>query len=429
MVKTRLPLTILLLIVLSLVSCIFIPQNQDNAHEALYTGIAAWINGNALNTESIAGPERSMIHLVDRQVIPIPSEARSSDALGIIRKGSPDYVLAFNSIMWNGVIRQPWFQQRYKPLYTFFDHYDTIAPAVIYAYAPSRFDTGETINVAQNFTGEAPVITSYQIDTTRIFPGRSLHLTLTWQAASALYAGKVDLALMIYSEIEKRPVYTLLDTFQPEYETFYDTTFIRTYHTFILPSELAVGQYNLRVSLSQENGAPLPVETSTGELLNFLNLLTLERPSLVGTQEIIPAFPTTYHFLEEDYPVISLAGYDTFTQTTTGTRMRVDLVWRCIQSLTGDYTVFVHIRDTENNVVAQADNKPLNWTFPTNQWQTGQYIYDEHNLDIAEDLAHGSYFLYVGLYDAQTGQRLPILQPSGDRLANDEILLSPIRIR
>ncbi len=429
MVKSTLPLTVLSFIVLVLVSCTISPPQPGNPHQILFDNVAAWLNANASTTESIAVPRGSSTNFGDRHIVTVPNQTGTFDTLGIINMEKPDYVLAVNSITWDGVIHQPWFQQRYKALHTIYDNYDMITPAVIFGYRPSPFDIGETTKVTQKFTDGAPIISSYRINTMRLFPERMLYLSITWLIASADYADKVYLTLQLYSDKEQKPVYTVMEAFNPAYETFFDKTYITTYHIVVLPSTLAVGPYSLRIFLNQENGAPFSVKTLTGEEQGYVNLTALEHPPLVSTAELIPSYSTTYHFLESNQPIITLSGYDMLTQTLTGARLRVGLVWRTIQTPSGDYTVFVHIRDAANNVVAQVDNKPINWTYPTLKWQTGQYIYDEHIVDLDENLPRGIYRLYVGLYDAQTTRRLPVLNSSGERLVDDEIPLSDLKIR
>ena len=62
---------------------------------------------------------------------------------------------------------------------------------------------------------------------------------------------------------------------------------------------------------------------------------------------------------------------------------------------------------------AQHDGVPCDATEPTWHWQTGEYILDEHSLTVPADTSPGEYLLGVGLYDADTLERLP---PTGEDL-------------
>jgi hypothetical protein len=98
---------------------------------------------------------------------------------------------------------------------------------------------------------------------------------------------------------------------------------------------------------------------------------------------------------------IALVGFTLDPGPTT----RLRLVWHMrAAELRTDYTVFVHVRDEAGQNVAQADAAPRAGAHPTSLWLAGEYIED----DYAFDLAPGSYALVVGLYDAETGERLPV---------------------
>ena len=57
-------------------------------------------------------------------------------------------------------------------------------------------------------------------------------------------------------------------------------------------------------------------------------------------------------------------------------------------------------------IVAQRDAAPVDWTRPTSGWVEGEVVSDPQPLALPGDLPAGSYRLLVGLYDAETLQRL-----------------------
>jgi hypothetical protein len=63
---------------------------------------------------------------------------------------------------------------------------------------------------------------------------------------------------------------------------------------------------------------------------------------------------------------------------------------------------------------------------PTSQWARDEVIVDERTVPIPDDLPPGDYRLVVGLYRADTGERLPVLAPTGV-VMNDGLVL-PIAI-
>jgi hypothetical protein len=84
--------------------------------------------------------------------------------------------------------------------------------------------------------------------------------------------------------------------------------------------------------------------------------------------------------------------------------------------------VFNHLRTPDGTNVAQVDGWPQGGRLLTTQWQVGEYVEDEYRLSIPPEAPPGPYTLYVGLYDAATGDRLPAVQ-HGQRLPGDEVAL------
>ena len=108
---------------------------------------------------------------------------------------------------------------------------------------------------------------------------------------------------------------------------------------------------------------------------------------------------------------IALLGYDhdRRAQVPAGQTLVVTLFWRCEQPVDVAYTVFVHLLDGDQRVWAQHDAMPASGEAPTSGWVTGQVVPDAHILDIPADAPAGPYEIEVGLYDASTGVRAPLL--------------------
>jgi hypothetical protein len=90
---------------------------------------------------------------------------------------------------------------------------------------------------------------------------------------------------------------------------------------------------------------------------------------------------------------------------------RVRLYWQALGAGAENYTVFVHALDASDRIVAQSDAQPAGGARPTRGWAAGETIVDEHPLRLPPETRA----LAVGLYDARTGQRLPV-RGGGDRL-------------
>ncbi len=85
----------------------------------------------------------------------------------------------------------------------------------------------------------------------------------------------------------------------------------------------------------------------------------------------------------------------------------VTLYWRTSGPVTEDYSVFLHLLDSEGQLVAQHDGRPLYGYLPTGHWSPGDVIPDRHRLSLPADLPRARYRLIAGMYVFETLERLP----------------------
>ena len=102
---------------------------------------------------------------------------------------------------------------------------------------------------------------------------------------------------------------------------------------------------------------------------------------------------------------IKLAGYD-LQRDIPARGVRLTLYWRSLALMDTSYTVFVHLLDGKNTVLASADALPGGGEFPTTGWLEGEFITDVHSFTLPPDLPDAGYPIEIGLYDAATGARL-----------------------
>ncbi len=120
-----------------------------------------------------------------------------------------------------------------------------------------------------------------------------------------------------------------------------------------------------------------------------------------------------------------LLGYDpSATELSPGSDIEIVLHWQALAEMQQSYTVFVHVMDGAQ-VVAQHDAVPGEGTLPTTGWLPGEFVSDRIVVPLPGDLQPGRYALVIGVYDAASGERLPVTdaagQPLGDHLLLDEI--------
>jgi mannosyltransferase len=108
-----------------------------------------------------------------------------------------------------------------------------------------------------------------------------------------------------------------------------------------------------------------------------------------------------------------------------GEALGVTLFWRADTSLDVRYKVFVHLYAPDGSLVTQHDSEPGGDLAPTDSWQPGQVVADNHGLLLPRRAATGVYRLVVGLYTFE-GERLTVTQdgrPLGDSLLLCEIVV------
>ncbi len=113
-------------------------------------------------------------------------------------------------------------------------------------------------------------------------------------------------------------------------------------------------------------------------------------------------------------------------RSAEGGTVSIDLRWRTDESVTGDYTRFVHILDADGQLVAQADSPPLDGFLPTSAWNPLMPVHETVHLVLPEDLLSGEYSAVVGFYDFTTLERLPV--SVDDTSAGDSIAVGQFEI-
>jgi 4-amino-4-deoxy-L-arabinose transferase-like glycosyltransferase len=174
---------------------------------------------------------------------------------------------------------------------------------------------------------------------------------------------------------------------------------VRDYRRLLVGGATPPGTYTLWLEVSDG-------EAIIGQPIRLSTIVVEERPR----QMVTPAIPNRLEVnLGES---LQLLGYDLPDTLASGKTFPVTLYWRSRAATSASYTVFVHLLDVSQKVVAQHDGIPLYGRSPTSGWLPGEIIADIHELRIPPGLLLGKYLIEVGMYDALNGQRLPV--SSGD---------------
>lgn len=123
-----------------------------------------------------------------------------------------------------------------------------------------------------------------------------------------------------------------------------------------------------------------------------------------------------YRFGEQ----ITLQGYET---AVSDSQLQVTLYWQALGNIEEDYQVFLHVLDEQGQVVAQGDGPPLANNYPTSYWVAGQTVADVHVVELPEEWMENGRLL-LGLYQLDTGTRLPVYNPQGEPLPDNAISIT-----
>ncbi|MBI3362853.1 MAG: glycosyltransferase family 39 protein [Chloroflexi bacterium] len=153
-------------------------------------------------------------------------------------------------------------------------------------------------------------------------------------------------------------------------------------------------------------------------------------PTLTEAQ--VAAIP---HHLNADFGgEMKLLGYDVASDSVRpGAALTVTLYWQSQIAMDRDWSVFVHLIDENEIVVAQRDTYPGLGLLPTRRMWPGQTLADRYVIRVpAATYAPSAARVEVGLYDFRTGERLSItdceLRIANCSPSSDALTLSSISI-
>ena len=122
---------------------------------------------------------------------------------------------------------------------------------------------------------------------------------------------------------------------------------------------------------------------------------------------------------------IMLLGYD--LSPPENREADLTLVWQALQTPTADYTIFVHLLNPDGSCCAwQKDSARVSGTYGTSRWLPGEVVIDPYVIALPADLPPGDYPIELGLYIAETGQRLGV--EAFDGITSDALFLPPLHV-
>jgi hypothetical protein len=123
-----------------------------------------------------------------------------------------------------------------------------------------------------------------------------------------------------------------------------------------------------------------------------------------------------------------LLGHDVDPTVQAGDILELILYWQCVGQMDESYTVFTHLLDQNEVIWGQQDSIPAGGEAPTTSWTEGEVIADRYQIMVDPQTPPGAYALEIGMYDAITGQRLPVHGMLGESLGRRILLAGKVEV-
>ena len=269
--------------------------------------------------------------------------------------------------------------------------------------------------------GDSIHLLGYEVETTTAQPGAAVPLTLYWRSSKPIdmdytvfvhILDEVDLVLAQRNSFHGLGVY-------PTSQWHIGRIFQETYILVLPNTTFTPNQAQFEVGLyDHTTGVRLLAETGSDNI----RFATLEiQPKMLSQ------LPNPQELLFEDH--IRLAGYTLESrQLRAGQQTNVRLYWQAGEPPTDNYKVFVHLIGEGQIRVGQHDSEPQNGAAPTTSWPLNTIVEDDHTFSINPEALPGAYQVVIGLYDAESGQRLRVLRDGDAAVQSDSVTLGGVRV-
>lgn len=267
--------------------------------------------------------------------------------------------------------------------------------------------------VEANFGGKARLV-GYSLGKPPFKIGEMLPLTLFWQSLEdgldplTVLVELQDAAGQVVVSSEQEPLWPTT-----EWER---GTVLRDPKELLLPPTLPPGEYELLVSLLTSEKIRLAVADS--DRLRLRTISVVDRPRNFEAPE--PDAQLAVNFGNQ----AQLAGVDLpDSRVEAGGVLPLTLHWQALATPEESWKVFVHLIDQEGRIVSQQDQIPGAGQFPTTGWVPQEYVVDPYQIPIPADALAGeeAYRLRIGLYNANTFERLPVIEDG--KIISDHVVL------
>ncbi len=152
----------------------------------------------------------------------------------------------------------------------------------------------------------------------------------------------------------------------------------------------------------------LPVTNQSKE---YLGDTVYSLPIRIGTSKTISTLPAKLIAdFSEEVGLVKIEGVPVHLDGLTESTLQYDFV--ALSDLSSDYSVYLQLLNDDNSVVYGVDLPVTNNYYPSSLWLKGERVEHRHDIDLSiiHLLPSGHYRLVTGIYDVESGERLPLMQ-------------------
>ncbi len=343
----------------------------------------------------------------------------------------PDYVVLtrVNPLYSYDLRQDQWFSAAYQPVRVFEDFTFWGGPVTIYQRQMPRYET-ESATVPANavpvhivLAGEIE-LTAYTVDQNELHPGDVLNLTLYW---TCLATPAEDYTVFVHLLGQHDLVVA-----QHDAPPCLSTCPTRGWQA----GDLISDPHMLALPVTTFTPDQVILEIGLYEPLTMRRLLVTSPDLWAGHDQVrfhpLAITPASFS-LPNATAVnfggrIALVGYDvTDRRVSPGQSLGLTLYWRALQPMSENWSVFAHLLDERGERIAQHDGWPQQGQAPTSSWLVDALVADQLTLSVPESAPLGAYSVQIGLYLAETQERLTLLDAAGQP-KSDHLVLTRLRV-
>ncbi len=255
----------------------------------------------------------------------------------------------------------------------------------------------------------------YDLPRRELNPGDKLSVALYWQAVEDVSRNYLLAVRMTGEQGEEWG-----EEFEPPVYGTYPTTqwvegeILKDWHDVSLPTDMPQGSYWVSLFVLEDDGLSKRVDLDKIEVRGRPRQFTM---------------PEIQHPMEATLgQQIRFLGYNlSSNEMKPGETLQLTLYWQALGEMEVSYTVFTHVLDAEDRIWGQRDSIPSRGEAPTTSWIEGEVIVDEYEIMVEPGAPPGEYVIEIGMYDAATGQRLPVVSDN-QILEQDRVLLGVVQV-